>query len=94
MRETLRRRIKSVETALKTPGADAASLEKSLPAWRAAREASFDDDRRIPFQDGLPPELEGSLLPYRAELERLFCAATGELDVMRTERSGIRYEHL
>jgi hypothetical protein len=41
----------------------------------------------------LPRELAASLEPFREELELLFCPATGELDIMRTEKRGLKYDH-
>jgi hypothetical protein len=61
--------------------------------WRSELEALDRDPRRVPFEDGLPPELEGSLSPFRGELERLACPSAGELEVVLTVRSGIGYDH-
>ncbi len=66
---------------------------RNLAVWRAELVALQNDPRRRPFQDGLPPALAGSLEPFREDLERLFCPATCELDLMRTERTGIWYDH-
>jgi hypothetical protein len=62
-------------------------------AWRSELEALDDVRERIPFEDGLPRELEDSLEPFRDELERLACPAASELDVVLTVRSGIGYDH-
>ena len=62
-------------------------------AWRSELEALDRDPRRIPFEDGLPPELESSLSPFRDELERLACPAAGELEVVLTVKSGVGYDH-
>jgi hypothetical protein len=35
-------------------------------------------------------ELRTSLQRLRNQLERLFCTATGEIDIMRTQRNGRR----
>jgi len=72
-----------------------ADLEErpSSAAWRAELEALLADPERIPFEDGLPAELEASLLPFRDELEELSCPEACGLDVVRTEKAGWRYEH-
>jgi hypothetical protein len=62
-------------------------------AWRSELEALERFPERIPFQEGLPPEIEASLGPHRNELERLACPEAGELDVVLTVRSGIGYDH-
>jgi len=66
---------------------------RTAAAWRSELEALDGDRQRVPFEDGLPPELESSLSPFRDELERLACPAAGELDVVLTVRSGIGYDH-
>jgi hypothetical protein len=72
---------------------DQAADEATLAFWRSELEALEQDARRIPFEDGLPPELEASLVPYRDELERLACPEAGELDVVLTEKAWIGYDH-
>ncbi|MCP4660447.1 MAG: hypothetical protein GY856_34020 [bacterium] len=62
-------------------------------AWHAELEALRGDVERIPFEDGLPPELEASLLPFRDELVAVACPAACELEVVRTEKAGFRYDH-
>jgi len=51
------------------------------------------DPQRLPFADGWPSALTRELESYRAELEATFCPATEELDLTRTEREGIGFEH-
>ena len=41
----------------------------------------------------LPPELVASFAPFREDLQELYCPATGELDIMRTEKDGFKFEH-
>jgi hypothetical protein len=65
----------------------------SLAAWRAELDALARDGRRLPFQDGLPPELAASIEPFRAELEALACPEASELDLTRTVRRGLWYDH-
>jgi len=62
-------------------------------AWRSELEALDRDEARIPFEDGLPPELRNSLEPLRGELERWACPAASELEVVLTVKSGIGYDH-
>lgn len=61
-------------------------------AVAAEVEAMEHDPKRIPWQDGLPPEIDDSLLPYRAELDRLFCASTPPLELMINEKRGLAIE--
>jgi len=55
-------------------------------------EALENDPKRIPWQDGLPPEITASLLPYRSELDRLFCGSTPPLELMINEKRGLAIE--
>ncbi len=61
-------------------------------AVAAEVEAMEQDAKRIPWQDGLPPAIEDSLLPYRAELDRLFCGSTPPLELMINEKRGLAIE--
>ena len=47
-----------------------------------------DDDRRVPWQDGLPPAISEALAPYLAELDELYCPAMAPLALMINERHG------
>ena len=52
------------------------------------------DHARIPFTDGLPPDLAASFEPYRQALAAAACPAAAELDVTVTVRRGlIGYDH-
>jgi hypothetical protein len=62
--------------------------ENELARVEAEVEAMEEDSRRIPWQDGLPPEIEDALFPYRAELDELFCLATSPLELMINEKHG------
>jgi hypothetical protein len=55
-------------------------------------EAVEHDRRRIPWQDGLPPEIERGLTPYRQELDASFCAATSPLELMINEKRALAIE--
>lgn len=72
-----------------TEGLDGPELE----AMRAELSALDADPDRVPFVDGLSPELLAALEPFRAELEQHACPAAGELDVVLTEKRGLGYEH-
>jgi hypothetical protein len=65
----------------------------SAAAWRTELEALSADPERIPFEDGLPPEFEASLRPFRDELEELSCPEACELEVVLTEKVGWGYDH-
>lgn len=95
VRGMMQRFVQQLEDAVRGGSALEMSSEmrRRQTLWRDELDAMAVDPHRIPFQDGLPPELEAQLEPFRTDLERLFCAATGEIDIMRTEKSGLRYEH-
>ena len=67
--------------------ADIAALEAEIGAMR-------EDDRRIPWQDGIPPAITEALTPYRAELDELYCPAMAALELMINERHGPGVESL
>ena len=56
--------------------------------------AMREDDRRIPWQDGIPPAITQALAPYRAELDELYCPAMAALELMINERHGPAVESL
>jgi hypothetical protein len=90
----MQRHVAARDAKLRSREGSASSLgKKGLALWRAELESLDRDPMRVPFQDGLPPEIEASLEPFRRDLERLFCPATGELEIMRRERVGIWYDH-
>ncbi len=47
-----------------------------------------NDPRRIPWQDGPPPAITVALLPYREELDALFCSSTPPLELMINQKHG------
>jgi hypothetical protein len=51
--------------------------------------ALASDAERIPWQEGLPPQIEASLAPYRDELETLSCPDSFNLELTRNEKFGI-----
>jgi hypothetical protein len=89
----MQRHVAELEAALAGQPSDPHSLEGSLDTWRSELTALKRSDDRLPFQDGAPPCLASSMEPFRQELQDTFCAASGELDIAGTEKSGLRYEH-
>jgi hypothetical protein len=69
------------------PEAEIAILEGEIAAMQA-------DDRRISWQDGIPPAITEALAPYRAELDELYCPALAPLELMINERHGPAVESL
>jgi hypothetical protein len=66
----------------------------SLDALTAEIEALERDPNRIPWQDGLPPEIQEALLPYRQELDGLFCAPTMPLELMINVKRSLAIESM
>jgi hypothetical protein len=62
--------------------------ETDIAALEAEIDAMREDDRRIPWQDGIPPDIAEALEPYRAELDELYCPAMAALELMINERHG------
>ena len=52
-------------------------------------ESLHSDDRRRPWQDGLPALIADSLQPERDELARLACPLASDFALGRTERHGL-----
>jgi len=95
VREMLRRQLGEVETEVgESNGRATSEASARLRALRLEVEAMDEDASRLPFADGLPATLVGSLEARRQELEGAYCAATSELDFMRTERVGLKHDHL
>jgi hypothetical protein len=67
--------------------AEATGLEAEIEAMRA-------DDARIPWQDGLPPRIVEALVPFRPQLDELYCPAMAPLELMINERHGPAVESL
>jgi hypothetical protein len=94
LKDMIERHLADLDAAQTAPAPSAPPGSRSSAAlWRAELEALLRDPARIPFQDGLPPELEGSLEPFRDALERLYCPVMGELEIMRTVKTGLWYDH-
>lgn len=47
------------------------------------------DPRRIPWQDGLPPNVAASIAPYRERLDAVFCPATVGLELNKNRQRGL-----
>jgi len=83
----LRRMLRNQRTAIDTldegPVVDFRELlDRELAALQS-------DAERVPWQEGLPPQIETSLAPYRDELEALSCPDAFDLELMRNEKFGI-----
>jgi hypothetical protein len=62
-------------------------MKRALAAELAAQS---EDPGRFPWQDGLPQATARSLLPYRAELDSLFCAGTAGIEMDRDSGRALR----
>lgn len=74
-----------------------AARAAGLPAsWIAELEHEHDllaaDSTRIPWQDGLPEAIRGSLEPYEDQLDGTFCAAATEIELLRNVRRTLGVE--
>jgi hypothetical protein len=84
VRKALLAMLESQLTLLKSEGGsdtDIAMLEAEIEAMKA-------DDKRIPWQDTIPPAITEAFAPYRAELDQLYCPAMAPLELMINERHG------
>lgn len=72
---------------------DEEAAQSLLVLLRRELEAMEAESDRLPFAGGLPTEMETSLLPFRERLEAAYCAATSELDFMRTEKGRLGHDH-
>ncbi len=90
----MRRYVAGLDSVLSaTPGSVSPDAAANLALWRGELVAMENDPERRPFQDGLPPALASSYVPYRTRLEELFCPATCEMEFSRTVKSGLWYDH-
>ena len=62
---------------------------EQLALLDAEIEALHSDDRRRPWQDGLPALIADLLQPEREELARLACPLASDFALGRTERHGL-----
>ncbi len=67
------------------------ALARSLIGWRdslsAEADRMSDDDRRLPWQDGLPDRIGDSLEPYRDRLDSLYNPLTSGLEMGLTNNN-------
>jgi len=68
--------------------------ESDIAALEAEIAAMEEDQKRIPWQDGIPAAITEALAPYRAELDELYCPAMAPLELMINERHGPAVESL
>jgi hypothetical protein len=90
VRKALLSMLENQLTVLQTEGGEETEIE-ALETEIAAME---DDDRRVPWQDGILPAITEALAPYRAELDDLYCPAMAALELMINERHGPAVESL
>jgi hypothetical protein len=84
-RSRLREVTRLYGAALQAAGRDAEGA-----AWLAEAARMAEDDRGVPFADGLlPPEARAVLAPYESRLQALYCAATGDLEMSEIEKKGL-----
>jgi len=50
------------------------------------------DSGRVPWQDGMPAAITQAYVPYRAELDAVFCAGATELELLRNRRRALAIE--
>jgi hypothetical protein len=62
--------------------------ENEISALEAEIDAMKADTDRILWQDALPPEITGALVPHRAQLDELFCPAMAPFDLLINEAHG------
>jgi hypothetical protein len=68
--------------------------DESLEVLTAEIEAIEGNPHRIPWQDGLPPAIAEALLPYRQDLDALYCAPTTPLELMINVKRSLAIESL
>jgi hypothetical protein len=90
VRKALLTMLESQLAVLRSEGGEEAGIE-TLEAEISAMQA---DDRRVPWQDGIPTVITEALAPYRAELDELYCPAMAPLELMINERHGPAVESL
>lgn len=66
--------------------------EGSAATLAAEVRALEDDPNRIPWQDGLPPEIAAAILPFREALDLAYCGSTPPLELMINEKRSLAIE--
>jgi hypothetical protein len=73
---------------------EAVSQADTKNPGRAALEAELKklegDTSRLIWQDGLPEAIRNSVMPYRDQIDRLFCRATAGLEMERDSNRALR----
>ena len=84
VRKALLSMLENQLTVLRSEGGEEVEIE----ALEAEIAAMRDDERRVPWQDGVPTAITEALEPYQAELDELYCPAMAPLELMINERHG------
>ena len=84
VRKALLSMLENQLVAIQSEGGD----EHQISMLEAEVSAMRDDDRRVPWQDGLPPAITEALAPYRDQLDALYCPAMAPLELMINEQFG------
>jgi len=84
VRKALLSMLESQLAVLRSEGGEEVEIE----ALETEIAAMQEDDRRIPWQEGIPPAISEALAPYRTELDELYCPAMAPLELMINERHG------
>lgn len=90
VRKALLSMLESQLAVLQSEGGEEVEIE----ALETEIAAMQEDDRRIPWQEGIPPAITEALAPYRTELDELYCPAMAPLELMINERHGPAVESL
>jgi hypothetical protein len=82
----------SPEASEQLGGCLARQLESTDQAGAVETELKMmkDDPFRLVWQDGLPEAVQASVLPYREQLDGLFCGATAGLEMERDSSRALR----
>jgi len=90
VRKALLSMLESQLAVLRSEGGEEVEIE----ALETEIAAMQEDDRRIPWQEGIPPAISEALAPYRTELDELYCPAMAPLELMINERHGPAVESM
>ena len=87
------RRVRSLLADMIVKQRDLASVEAPglLATLDAEVAALQENDRRLPWQDGLPAPVFETLLPFRAALDAAYCPTSANLELLLNRRQGIAY---
>ena len=90
VRQALLTMLESQLAILKSEG----GTETEVAALNAEIAAMKADKGRIPWQDETPPAITEALVPFRAELDELYCPAMAPLELMINIKHGPAVESL